>query len=172
MGSPEELPMMRKAGTVSEYLGSLTPEERKEIQKVRSVIRKNLPRGYKESVNYGMICYTIPLSRFSETYNHQALCYAALAAQKHYHSVYLMNVYGHPETRKWFTSRYKASGRKLDMGKSCVHFRRADDLPLDLIGEAIARTSVEDYINFYKKARPAKKTAARKTARKKAAKKR
>lgn len=162
---------MRQAATVSDYLRALAPEERKEIQKVRGVIRKNLPRGYKEGVNYGMICYTIPLSRFSETYNNQALCYAALAAQKHYHSVYLMNVYGHPETRKWFTSRYRASGKKLDMGKSCVHFRHADDLPLDLIGEAIARTSVEDYINFYRRSRPAKKAPARKTAKKTAKKK-
>lgn len=163
---------MRQAATVSDYLRALTPEERKEIQKVRGVIRKNLPRGYREGVNYGMICYTIPLSRFSGTYNKQALCYAALAAQKHFHSVYLMNVYGHPATRKWFTSRFKASGKKFDMGKSCVHFRRADDLPLDLIGEAIARTSVDDYINFYQHSRPAKKKPARKPAKRKAAKKR
>ena len=162
---------MPKTASVSDYLRSLTPEERKEIQKVRGVIKKSLPRGYKEGVGYGMICYTIPLSRFSDTYNRQALCYAALAAQKHYHSVYLMNVYGHPETRRWFTARYKASGKKLDMGKSCVHFKRADDLPLDLIGEAIARTNVDDYINYYQQARPAKKKSpARKAAKKKAAK--
>lgn len=163
--------MIRKAGTVSEYLRSLDPAERKEIQKVRAVVKKNLPRGYKEGVNWGMICYTVPLSRFPDTYNKQALCYAAIAAQKHYHSLYLMSVYGHEPTRKWFRSRYKASGKKLDMGKSCVHFRHADDLPLDVIGEAIARTSVDAYIRHYETARPPK-SAARKAAKKKAAKKR
>lgn len=164
--------MQRKAGTVSEYLSSLSPDERADIQNVRTVIRKNLPKGYREAVQWGMICYTIPLERYSETYNGQALCYAALAVHKHFNTLYLMNVYGHPQTEKWFKARYKASGKKLDMGKSCVHFRRADDLPLDLIGEVIARTSVDDYIHFYEKSRPAKKAGARKTARKSGKKKR
>lgn len=163
--------MIRKASTVSDLLSQLSPEERSDIQKVRTVIRRNLPRGYKENVQWGMICYTIPLSRFSDTYNGQALCYAALAAQKNHHSLHLMNVYGHPETRRWFEKAFKASGKKLNMGKSCVRFRHADDLPLDVIGEAIARTSVDDYIAFYQKAQPPR-TAAKKTPRKKAAKKR
>ena len=158
--------MIRKASTVSAFLSELTPEERTDIQQVRDVVRKNLPRGYEEGLNYGMICYTIPLSRYASTYNGQALCYAALAAHKSFNTLYLMNVYGHPPTEKWFRDRYKASGKKLDMGKSCIHFKRADDLPLDLIGEAIARTSVEDYIAYYEKARPAKKAATRKTAKK------
>lgn len=145
--------MMRKAATVSEYLSSLPPDERKDIRKVRGVIRKHLPKGYKEGVQWGMICYTIPLSRYSKTYNGQALCYAAIAAHKNYHSLHLMNVYGDPATEKWFKRAYKASGKRLDMGKSCVHFRHAGDLPLDLIGEAIARTSVDDYISAYAKTR-------------------
>ena len=161
--------MIRSAATVSDFLSQLTPEERADIQRVRDVVRKNLPRGYEEGLNYGMLCYTIPLSRYSPTYNGQALCYAALAAHKSFNTLYLMNVYGHPGTEKWFRERYKASGKKLDMGKSCIHFKRADDLPLDLIGEAIARTSVEDYIAYYEKARPpksAKKKAAKKVAKK------
>ena len=158
--------MIRKAATVSEYLSSLPPDERADIRKVRAVIRKNLPKGYQESVQWGMICYTIPLSRYSGTYNGQALCYAALAAQKHYHSVYLMNVYGDRDVEKWFRARYKATGKRPDMGKSCVRFRHADDLPLDLIGEAIARTSVNDYILSYEKSRPAKTAGARKPLRK------
>jgi hypothetical protein len=158
--------MIRKAATVSEYLSSLPPEERADIQKVRAVIRKNLPKGYREAVQWGMICYTIPLSRYSETYNGQALCYAALAAQKNFHSVYLMNVYGDRDVEKWFRARYKATGKRPNMGKSCVRFRHADDLPLDLIGEAIARTSVSDYILSYEQSHPAKKTGARKPARK------
>lgn len=155
--------MVRKAATVSQYLSSLPPEERADIRKVRAVIRKNLPKGYQEAVQWGMICYTIPLSRYSDTYNGQALCYAALAAQKNYHSVYLMNVYGDRDTEKWFRARYKATGRKPNMGKSCVRFRHADDLPLDLIGEAIARTSVSDYISAYAKKAAKKKVEKKKT---------
>ena len=167
--------MQRDATSVSAYLSSLPPDERADIRKVRSVIRKNLPKGFKEDVQWGMICYTIPLSRYSDTYNGQALCYAALAAQKNYHAVYLMNVYGNKVTEKWFRAQYKASGKRLDMGKSCVRFKRADDLPLDLIGEAIARTSVDDYILNYEKSRRGTKSrakAAKKSARKKAVKKR
>ena len=173
--------MQRTAGTIAEYLAQLSPEERADIQTVRRVIKKNLPKGYQESVQWGMICYSIPLSRFSDTYNGHALCYAALAAQKNYNSLYLMNVYGHRETEKWFRARYKASGKRLDMGKSCVRFHHADELPLDLIGEAIARTSVQDYIHTYQMARPARKAAGKKAkkaparkpvVRKKAAKKR
>jgi hypothetical protein len=158
--------MISKAATVSEYLSELTPEERADIQKVRSVIKKNLPKGYKESVQFGMICYSIPLSRYADTYNGQALCYAALAALKNHNAVYLMNVYGHPGTERWFKARYKATGKRLDMGKSCVRFQHADDLPLDVIGEAIARTSVEDYIGYYEKARGrAKPKGAKKATR-------
>jgi hypothetical protein len=171
--------MIRKAATVSEFLSELTPDERADIEQVLDVVRQNMPPGYQEGMNYGMICYTIPLERYSTTYNGQALCYAALAAHKSYHTLYLMNVYGHPQTEKWFRERFKASGKKLDMGKSCVHFRRASDLPLDVIGDAIARTSVDDYIAYYEKARPAAKKPAKpatkatqkKTARKAAGKK-
>ncbi len=79
--------------------------------------------------------------------------YAALASQKRYMSLYLMCVYSHQESRIWFEERFKASGKKLDMGKSCVRFRRVEDLPLDLIAETIAGTSVEDYIRFYEASR-------------------
>ena len=151
--------MIRKASTVSQFLSQLTPAERADIKKVRDVVRRNLPKGFTEGVNYGMICYTVPLERYAETYNGQALCYAALAAHKNFNTLYLMSVYGDAQTEKWFKARYKASGKKLDMGKSCIHFRHADDLPLDLVGEAIARTSVDDYIAVYEKARPAKKAA-------------
>ena len=165
--------MISKAATVSEYLSALTPDERADIQKVRSVIRKNLPKGFRESIQWGMICYTVPLSRFSATYNSQALCYAALAAQKNYHSLYLMTVYGTPAEEKRFRARFKASGKKLDMGKSCVRFKSAGDLPLDVIGETIASTTVDDFISRYQKARAnAAKKTAKKTAKKKAAKKR
>lgn len=154
--------MIRNVSTVSEYLAALTPEERADISKVRRVVRDNLPPGFKETVQWGMICYAVPLSRFSATYNGQALCYAALAAQKNHHSLYLMNIYGTP-AEKEFRKRYAATGRRLDMGKSCVRFKSADELPLDLIGDVIAATSVDEFIAQYQRAR-ANTAAGRKEA--------
>ena len=95
----------------------------------------------------------IPLERYPITYNRLPLAYASLASQKNYMSLYLMNVYGDTKTERWFTERYKASGRKLNMGKSCVRFKTLEDLPLDLIGEVIARTTVVDFIERYEVAR-------------------
>ena len=120
---------------------------------MRKVILDNLPTGYEEMMQFGMISYVIPLERYPVTYNKQPLQYAALASQKHYMSVYLMNVYGDPDSEQWFVEQYRASGKKLDMGKSCVRFKKLDDLPLDLIGRAIARTPVEAYIEVYEAAR-------------------
>lgn len=154
--------MTRNVATVSQYLSALSPDERADISRVRRVIRENLPRGFRETVQWGMICYTVPLSRFSTTYNGQALCYAALAAQKNYYSLYLMNVYGTPAETA-FRAHYKATGKKLDMGKSCVRFRSAEDLPLDLIGATIAATSLDDFLAQYLGARGgASRSAGRK----------
>lgn len=142
-----------KATTVSAYLAELPPDRRKAIAAVRAVIRKHLPEGYKESMGYGMICYSVPLARYPGTYNGQPLCYAALAAQKGYCSVYLMGVYGDTAQAKAFRAGFAKAGKKLDMGKSCVRFKTADDLPLDVIGEAIAATPVEAFIATYEKGR-------------------
>ena len=141
------------AQTVEEYLAELPPDRREAINAVRKVILDNLPTGYEEMMQFGMISYVIPLERYPVTYNKQPLQYAALASQKHYMSVYLMNVYGDPDSEQWFVEQYRASGKKLDMGKSCVRFKKLDDLPLDLIGRAIARTPVEAYIEVYEAAR-------------------
>ena len=142
-----------KATTVEEYLDGLPDDRRETVETVRSVVRDNLPDGYKETMQFGMIAYVVPLERYPKTYNRQALQYAALAAQKNYVSLYLMNVYGDEETERWFLDSYRASGKRLDMGKSCVRFKSLDDLPLDLVGEAIARTPVDDYIALYETAR-------------------
>jgi uncharacterized protein YdhG (YjbR/CyaY superfamily) len=141
------------ASTVEEYIASLPEDRRKAISEVRKVIRKNLPKGYVECMSYGLIGYVVPLKRYPETYNGQPLMIAGLGSQKNYMAVYLMCTYGHKETDKWFRERYKASGKRLDMGKSCVRFRKLEDLPLDLIGETIARVPLEKYIEFYEKAR-------------------
>ena len=141
------------AATVEEYVQELAPDGREDIQAVRELVLDNLPPGYVETMNWGMITYEIPLDRYPDTYNGQPLMYAALASQKRYMSLYLMCVYSHQESRIRFEERFKASGKKLDMGKSCVRFRRVEDLPLDLIAETIAGTSVEDYIRFYEASR-------------------
>ena len=133
-----------EATTVEEYLDELTDDRRATVEAVRDVVRANLPDGYEETVQFGMISYVVPLERYPKTYNRQALQYAALASQKNYVSLYLMNVYGNQETERWFLDSYKASGKRLDMGKSCVRFKSVEDLPLDLVGEAIARTPVDD----------------------------
>ncbi len=152
------LNMKSNAHTVQEYIESLLPERREAISKVRGVILKNLPAGYEEGIQYGMIGYYVPLARYPRTYNNQPLGIAALASQKSYMSLYLMSVYGNKETERWFLERYRASGKKLDMGKSCVRFRRLEDLPLDLVGKVIARTSVDAFIEIYEAARNIKRS--------------
>jgi hypothetical protein len=142
-----------KANTAEEYLKALPEDRRDVVAAVRDVILANLPEGYEESVNWGMLSYEVPLSRYPDTYNDQPLQYAALASQKRYMSLYLNNVYGDPNTEAWFTEQYRATGKRLDMGKSCVRFRTLDDLPLELVGDVIARTPVDDFIARYEVSR-------------------
>ena len=169
------------AATVEKYLATLPPDRRAAIATIRNVIRKNLPRGFEEGMQYGMIGYYVPLSRYPTTYNGQALGAAALASQKGYMSLYLMSVYGDPKQKAWFERAYRAAGKKLDMGKSCVRFKKLDDLPLDVVGEVIAQLDVDRFIAAYEaarsaaRARPTKATrrpGATKAARAPAAKKR
>jgi hypothetical protein len=141
------------AKTVDAYLAELPADRREAIAAVRKVILKHLPKGYKECMAFGMIVYVIPLQDYPVTYNKQPLMYAALASQKNYMSVYLCNVYGHKETDTWFRKRWAETGKKLDMGKSCVRFKTLEDLPLDVIGETIARTPVERFIRVYEQSR-------------------
>ena len=139
--------------TVEEYLQELPPERQKTMQAVRELILDKLPPGYRESMNWGMISYEIPLERYPKTYNKQPLNYAALASQKNYMSLYLMCVYDCEGANADFVERFKASGKKLNMGKSCVRFTKLEDLPLELIAETIASTPMDEYIRKYEKAR-------------------
>jgi hypothetical protein len=141
-----------KAETVAGYLKELPEERRQAMTAVRNVILENLPKGFEEGMS-GMIVYYIPLEDFPDTYNGEPLWLAGLAAQKNNMALYLNNVYSDSQTADWFKARYKASGKRLDMGKSCVRFRKLEDLPLDLIGETIALTSKRELINFYIDAR-------------------
>lgn len=142
-----------RAATVKEYLEALPDDRRKEIAKVRSVIRKNLPKGYEEAMIYGGITYQVPLETLSDTYNGQPLCYAALQAQKHFNTLYLMGAYGSPKQRKQLEDAFKKAGKKLDMGKSCVHFKTAGDLPLPAIGKLIAAIPATKWVAIYRASR-------------------
>jgi hypothetical protein len=141
------------ANTVEEYLAELPDDRRAAIKAVRKEILANLPAGFVEKFALGMIVYVIPLEKYPNTYNKQPLCLAAVASQKNYMTVYLMNVYGHKETEQWFRREYEKTGKKLDMGKSCVRFKRLDDLALDLIGQAIGKTTMANYIEYYEASR-------------------
>jgi hypothetical protein len=141
------------AATVQEYLDALPDERRAALGAVREVILANLPDGYVETMNWGMISYEIPLTRYPDTYNEQPLGYAGLASQKRYMSLYLMGVYADPEAREWFERAYAERGKKLDMGKSCLRFKRLDDLPLDVIGTLVARTPVDEFLRLYEASR-------------------
>jgi hypothetical protein len=135
--------MRSAATTVEGYLSELDDDRRTAIAAVRSVVLEHLPAGFEEGMQWGMIGYYVPLERFPDTYNGQPLGLAALASQKRHMSLYLMGVYGDDA---WFREQWDATGKKLDMGKSCVRFRRLDDLALDVVGQAIARSSVDDLI--------------------------
>jgi hypothetical protein len=134
-------------------LKKLTPEQRKVIGSVRKVVRDNLPEGYREAVTYGGIGWEVPLKVLPDTYNKQPLLYAALGAHKSYYTLYLMAPYGSAEGRARLARGFKKAGKKLDMGKSCMHFKSVDDLPLDVIAESIASTPMKKYIQIYKDSR-------------------
>jgi hypothetical protein len=142
------------AVTVESYLAGLADDRREAITAVREVVLSNLPEGFEEVMQYGMISYVVPLARFPDTYNGSPLTAASLADQKRHMALYLMGVYGEDGAQEWLRERWAATGKKLDMGKSCLRFRRLDDLALDVVGEAIARTSVDDLIAAHERAHP------------------
>jgi uncharacterized protein YdhG (YjbR/CyaY superfamily) len=140
------------AATVEEYLAELPPERREVVSKVRDLVRRNLPKGYSETMSWGMISYGLPLSRYPNTYNGQPLGYVALAAQKNYYALYLTGPYMDPEQAKQLADAFQRTGKKMDMGKSCLRFKKLDDLPLDAVGRIIASTPPEDLIGHYERA--------------------
>src|SRR5690606_37447685 len=121
-----------------DYLAKLPADRHAAIAAVRDVINANLPRGYEERLQYGMISWCVPESVLpaKDVYNKQPLALVALGSQKHHMAVYLMSVYGDKALRSWFETAYERSGKKLDMAASCVRFKRVDALALDVIGEA------------------------------------
>lgn len=138
--------MKSAATTVPAYLASLPEDRRQLLSKVRRVIRKHLPKGYEEALNWGAITYQVPLKKYPDTYNGQPLCYAALSSHKNYCSLYLMRPYGDPDQRRFLEQSFAKAGKKLDMGKSCIRFTTLDDLPLPAIAELIASTPPDRWI--------------------------
>ena len=143
-----------KAATVADYLAELDPARRAEIEAVRDLVNKALPAGYREGMGYGMIGWVIPLEDFPTTYNGQPLAYASLAAQKNHNSLYLNCVYASEERTERLKQAWASAGQKLDMGKSCIRFRRASDLALDVLQGEIASTPPSDFIALYERVKP------------------
>ena len=141
--------MKSNATSVEQYLQQLPKARRAAISAVRKVILANLPKGYVECMGYGMIGYVVPHSLFPAGYHCDPslpLPFANLASQKNHMALYLMTVYGDPGTERWFRQAWQAAGKKLDMGKCCVRFKRLEDVSLDVVGQVIARVPVKDYI--------------------------
>jgi len=142
--------MRSDANTVEEYLASLSEDRRAALEAVRGKILENLPDGYDEVMNWGMITYEVPLETCPDTYNGKPLMYAALGSQKNNMAVYLTGIYMDEGAREEFEARYRDTGKRMDMGKSCVRFRKLEDLPLPLIGEAIGQIPADEFVERVK----------------------
>ncbi len=141
------------AADVEEYIAGLPPDRAEVIEQVRRLVLDHVPDGVEETMNWGMICYEIPLERYPDTYNGQPLMYAALAAQKHHYALYLNSVYTDEQVEQTLKDAYAEAGMKLDSGKSCVRFKRLDQLVPDALADAIAAVTVEEYIERYEAGR-------------------
>ena len=144
--------------TVAAYLASLPPQKQAVIEKARAFVHKHIPQGYAEFMNWGVINWGIPLEEFSDTHNGQPLCYVGLGAQKSYNSLYLMGTYNSangkytsPFSQKLLVDAFKKAGKRLDMGKCCLHFKELDDLELTSVAKVIAMSTPEEYIAYYRR---------------------
>lgn len=135
------------AGSVEEYLAQLPSDRRDHLAAVREVVARSLPEGYGETMSWGMISYEVPLERYPGTYN------GRLAAQKNRYALYLTCVYADAERERWLRDAWERAGKKLDVGKACVRFKKLDALPLEVVAEAIASTPVDAYVERYEASR-------------------
>lgn len=150
--------MQSKASTVEQYIAELPEDRRATVTKLRSLVRKHLPKGFTEQIQYGMIGYVVPHRHYPAGYHtnpKDPLPFAAIASQKNHLALYLMSPTMKPEIEAAIRAGFQASGKKLDMGKSCIRFKKLEDLALDAIGEAIASLSMADYIIAYEDSRKA-----------------
>ncbi len=139
--------MQSKATTVEAYIAELPEDRQKPINELRKAILKNIPKGFKEGMGYGMIGYCVPHSIYPAGYHCDPklpLPFVSLASQKNAISLYHMGIYSSPELLKWFTEEYaKAGVGKLDMGKSCIRFKKPEQIPFQLIGELMSKITVD-----------------------------
>lgn len=143
--------------TVEEYLDALPDTRRDVIAAVRAIVLDHLPSGYEEGIQFGMIGYYVPLARYPKTYNGRPLSYVSLASQKNHEALYLMGIYADPNAERALADGFRRAGKKLDMGKSCVRFKKLDDLAIDAVGRAIASVDVEAFIARYEASRADRK---------------
>ncbi len=152
--------MQSKAKTVEEYIQSLPTEQAEVVRRVRAVILKNLPKGCEEGMQYGMIGYFVPLRLYPAGYLNKKdvpLPFMALASQKNYFSLYVMTVYGNKALASWFKVEYEKGGYTLDMGKSCIRFKKLEQLNLAAVGKLVAKVPVKKFIEAYEQAKNKKK---------------
>jgi len=145
--------MQSKATTVDQYMAELPEERQKAMAQLRKVIKKNIPKGFKEEMNYGMVGYVVPHSKYPAGYHcnpKDPLPFMSVASQKNFIAIYHMGIYANPKLLKWFTDAHtKASSKKLDMGKSCIRYKKPEDIPYELIGELASKISPDDWIAIY-----------------------
>ena len=152
--------MPAKPKTVQQYLELIPGDRREALRKVRAAVNEGLPRGYEEGIQYGIIGWYVPHRLYPDGYHcdpKQPVPFAGLASQKNHMSLYLMGIYGDESLRTWFEEEWAKTGKKLDMGKGCVRFRKVEDLPLELITRAVARLPVKEFLASYEASIPASK---------------
>jgi hypothetical protein len=139
--------------SVSSFIAALPAARRAEFERVREVLHSAMPRGYEEVITKKMLVYQVPLERYPDTYNGHPSWYVALASEKSYLSLHLMSVYGSPALEQQLTDGFQAAGKKLKMGKACIHFERADDLALDVIQDIVAKVPLDRWIEIARAAK-------------------
>ena len=138
--------MQSRAMSVADYIAELPADRQQAIKHLRTLFRKHVPNGYVEMISFGHIAWCVPLKVYPDTYNGEPLMYAAIASQKNHMAVYLMCTYRDASHLKQLVAGFKAAGKKLDMGKSCVRFKKLEDLALEPITKVLAAVPMKDYI--------------------------
>lgn len=153
--------MEYKATSPEDYISQVPEERQDNLEKLRKIIKQNLPKGFEEGLQYGMIAYYVPHSMYPDGYHckpSEPLPFMSFASQKNSVNLYHMGIYAKPELHDWFVNEYpKHCKRKLDMGKSCMRFKKLDEIPFDLIAELTTKMSVEEWIQIYEDAYKNKK---------------
>lgn len=145
--------MQSDADSVEAYLQSLPPDRRAAISTIRDVINEHLPEGYQEQMEWGMVSWVIPLDDYPDTYNGRPLTYVSLASQKNHMAVYLLGLYSEGPEESWLRQQYAERGMKPDLGKSCLRFKRLDEVPLDVLGGVISKIPAGEFIARYEASR-------------------